>query len=185
MKSARSTRNAFTLIELMLVVAILGIALAMGYPSISRALHRAPLTQAVMDITEGCRKARAHAILQDNPTELRIYSDGRIEVVDAPADAAATLDAVAAPTGPTKPVIVTENDAEAKPASAFSAQLSESVAIELIAVNFVDFQGADVARVRFYPNGTSDEFTVILLCEGERRKITLEVVTALAEVDAL
>jgi prepilin-type N-terminal cleavage/methylation domain-containing protein len=184
MKSARSTRQAFTLIELMLVVAILGIALAMGYPSIANALHRQPLTQAIIDITDGCRKARAHAILTDTTCELRIYSDGRIEVADSPQDVVASLDAPAVAAS-AKPVIVTENDSSAKLSSPFSAKLSDDVAVELIAVNFADLQGSDVARVHFNPNGTSDEFTIILLCNGERRKITLEVVTALAEVSAL
>jgi prepilin-type N-terminal cleavage/methylation domain-containing protein len=188
MKSARSINGAFTLIELMLVVAILGIALTMGYPAISSALHRQPMTQAVMDITEGCRKARAHAILTDTTSEFRIYSDGRMEVADAPPDVAATLDS---PPGsnpaPAKPVIVTDNDLAAKPSSPFSGHLSDSVAIELIDVNFAEFKDQDVARVKFYPNGTSDEFTVILFSasNGERRKITLECVTALAEVSAL
>lgn len=185
MKSARSDIKAFTLIELMLVVAILGICLTMGYPAISSALHRAPLTQAVVDITDGCRKARAHAILQDHPAELRIWGDGRIEVVDAPTDVDTSLTSGASPSGP---VIAADDDTQPKAPSNFSAQLSDDVAVEFIAVNFMaaDMQGTDnLARVRFYPNGTSDEFTVILLCNGERRKITLECVTALAEVEAL
>ncbi len=43
------------------------------------------------------------------------------------------------------------------------------------------------ARVRFFPNGTSDEMTLIMHSGDQYRKITLEVTTGLAsvEVDAM
>jgi prepilin-type N-terminal cleavage/methylation domain-containing protein len=191
MKSARDNRSAFTLIELMMVVAIMGICLAFGIPAISNMVHRAPLTQAVVDVTEACRKARAIAILRDQPMEMLIYSDGRIQVSAAQTAAVADANAdgsVAPP--PAKNTVLAAAAAEANPpphpqSDGFSAQLSDTVAVELIDVNFVDYMGADVARVRFYPNGTSDEFTMVLKKDNERRKISLEVVTGLAQVEAL
>jgi prepilin-type N-terminal cleavage/methylation domain-containing protein len=184
--NASAKNRGFTLIEIMLVVAIMGVVLAMGYPALKEAIHRAPLNQAVKDTMEGCRLARARAILKGAPAELRIYAgDGRIEVVDAPPDASPGDDPLpTAEAAPTRAAIVVPDD-ENKPKGAFSAQLPESVAIEAIGVNFVDLQNADVARVRFYANGTSDEFTLVFLADGERRKITLEVVTALASVERL
>jgi hypothetical protein len=182
-----SPRAAFTLIELMMVVAIMMIAIVMSYPAISSALHRQPFTQAVMDMTEGCRKARAIAILQDRPMELDIYADGRLDV--APAQIGDYGDSPApAPPPPANSATAraaAEIEPKASATSGFSAQLPDTVGIEMLDVNFVDFMGSDVARVRFYPNGTSDEFTVILKHDGERRKITLEVVTGLAKVDVL
>jgi len=58
------------------------------------------------------------------------------------------------------------------------------VQIELLGVNFVELQTAEEARVRFFPNGTSDEFTIVLRSDkNEWRKISLETVTALADVE--
>jgi prepilin-type N-terminal cleavage/methylation domain-containing protein len=189
MKCARDNRSAFTLIELMMVVAIMGICLAFGIPAISNMVHRAPLTQAVMDVTEGCRKARAIAILRDQPMEMLIYSDGRIQVSAAQIAAVADANGSVAPP-PAKNTVMAAAAAEVNPpphpqSDGFSAQLADTVAVELIDVNFVDYMGADVARVRFYPNGTSDEFTMVLKKDNERRKISLEVVTGLARVEAL
>jgi hypothetical protein len=48
-----------------------------------------------------------------------------------------------------------------------------------------EFREDDYARVRFFPNGTCDELTLILLAEGgERREITLEVTTGLVNVES-
>jgi hypothetical protein len=73
-----------------------------------------------------------------------------------------------------------------KKSGAFSARLGDEIGIAMLDVNLVDFMPADQARVRFYPNGTSDEFTIVLQSEiGELRKITLEVTTAIPEVEIL
>jgi hypothetical protein len=46
-----------------------------------------------------------------------------------------------------------------------------------------DFRDDELARVRFFPNGTSDELTLILSSDhGEQRGIVLEVTTGLASV---
>jgi len=51
----------------------------------------------------------------------------------------------------------------------------------MLAVNFVEYKDAGEARVHFYPNGTCDDFTLILRSDqGEWRKISLEVATGLA-----
>jgi prepilin-type N-terminal cleavage/methylation domain-containing protein len=188
MKTVRHHRAGFTLIELMMVVAIMIIACAMAFPAISTALHRAPLTQAVMDMTEGCRKARALAILQDHPMELDIFSDGRLLVASAQLGAADNIEAAPPPQSHNSAIASASAEVEPpKPLAGggFSAQLPDTVAVELIDVNFVDYMGADLARVRFYPNGTCDEFTVVLKKDNERRKISLEVVTGLSQVDAM
>jgi len=52
-------------------------------------------------------------------------------------------------------------------------------------VNLKDQMEADEAHVRFYPNGTSDEFTIVLESKGEIRKISLECVTGLPAVQVI
>src|SRR5437016_7514558 len=56
--------NAFTLLELMIVVGIMGIVLSMGVPLVYRLRHEAPLRKGVKDVIEVCSYARALAILQ-------------------------------------------------------------------------------------------------------------------------
>ena len=66
----------------------------------------------------------------------------------------------------------------------YPAKLPEGVGIEAILANGLDATEAEVAEVRFYPNGTCDELSIVLLSENmERRNIWLEVVTALSTVE--
>src|ERR1051325_7209106 len=66
----------------------------------------------------------------------------------------------------------------------FAVKLSDKIIVEGMGINGEDYTEDEVGRVRFYPNGTSDEFSIVLLSDrGERRNITLEVVTGLADVE--
>ena len=168
----------FTLIEIMIVIGILGIVLAMGVPPFVRSLQKDSLHQAVSDIQKGCSEARARAILQGVPTELVIRADGQLTV----APAKETKDEQTA-TGaePTEPPA----DAGVPKASVFSAHLQEDVAIKLLYVNLKDQMEASESRVHFYPNGTSDEFTIILQTDRGIRKISLECVTGMATTEVI
>ncbi len=177
MQPEPSSRRGFTLIEIMLVVAIMGIALAIGLPAIGNAFHREAFVSAIKDVVEVCSNARAEAILQGKITELHIYpADGRFQVAGiGNAHTSAKDDPGSVDPGKVEPV-----------KHGFSAQLSDRVTIELLDVNFGEYKDEPEAVVRFYPNGTSDEFTLVLLGDnGERRKISLELVTALADVERI
>ena len=138
--SVRSGR-AYTLIEIMIVVAILGIVMAMGVPAIYRVFHKESLRKAVADIVDKCNLTRAQAIMRGERVEWRI--DPR------------TL-------------------------------LPEGIALEMLDVNFIEYKDQEEARVRFYPNGTSDELTVVLRSnQNEYRKISLECTTGLATVEVI
>jgi len=176
-------KRAFTMIEIMIVVAIMLIVLTMGAPAIYHIWHPESFQKGVKDVVEACSHARARAILNDVVAELRIHpEDGRMEVITLPPDEAATEGAVAAfSTDPNRPLEPPKPPAEIKP---FSARLSDRIRIEMLAVNFVEYKDAGEARVHFYPNGTCDDFTLILRSDqGEWRKISLEVATGLASVD--
>src|SRR5262245_36103943 len=58
----RRCLDAFTLIELMVVVAILAVVMTMAIPSIYQTLHKDSLRAAVSDVMEMCSHARAYAI---------------------------------------------------------------------------------------------------------------------------
>jgi prepilin-type N-terminal cleavage/methylation domain-containing protein len=178
-----SPRSAFTLVEIMIVVAILGIVLGMGIPSMFRAMKREGMRAAMNDVLEACQKARAAAILSGSLVELQILPQtGEFKVVagsTAP-PSANVLDALPAELARTAPA------PPAPTIPSFSIQLPSDVSIELLDVNFVELKDAEDVRVKFRPNGTSDEMTVVLRSRREEwRKISLEVTTALAEMEAI
>jgi hypothetical protein len=51
------------------------------------------------------------------------------------------------------------------------------VAIQLVDVNFISRMEEPEARVRFFPNGTCDEFTVVYNCKGKQRTAMADIVT--------
>src|SRR5437588_11642660 len=70
----------FTLIEIMIVVGIMGIILTMSVPLVYKVWHRAPMAQALHDVTEVCSNARREAILHGHQVDLVFHGDGRYEV---------------------------------------------------------------------------------------------------------
>ncbi|EEF57198.1 pilus assembly FimT family protein [Pedosphaera parvula] len=189
MKPAYPRNRAFTLIEIMLVVAIIGIALAMGMPAIYRKANPEPMTQAVQDVLEVCTQARARAILNGVAMELRIYPHtGRFEVVQAPEDAdLLNANGTNAPAVGQSVRAESNSSVAGSPASPnhspLTAQLSERVVIEMCDINFGEYKDEEMARVRFHPNGICDQLTLVLRSDNnEFKKIALEEVTGLAEV---
>jgi hypothetical protein len=66
-----------------------------------------------------------------------------------------------------------------------SAQFDTGVSVEGLGINLKDFTDMEVAPVRFFPNGTCDEMTLVLVCGGQREMISLELTTALASVRSM
>src|SRR6188768_3288768 len=77
MRTARHTRG-FTLIEIMIVIAIMAIVMTIGVPSIYRAMRRDDLARAMNDTVEGCKTARDRAILQGVPYEFVVSEGGQL-----------------------------------------------------------------------------------------------------------
>jgi prepilin-type N-terminal cleavage/methylation domain-containing protein len=144
----KSPRAAFTLIEIMIVVGIIGLIAAMGVPSILQSLQKEGMRKAVSDLVDVCNDARSHAILSGQTCD------------------------------------VTFHPAEKKFESSGgkSATLPDGVDFAMLDINLMDFSQSDVSRVRFFPNGTCDEMTVVLHSADDWRKITLEFSTSIATV---
>jgi prepilin-type N-terminal cleavage/methylation domain-containing protein len=70
MKTRPHCAAAFTLIEIMMVVAILGLTLAMGIPSFVRSIKREGMGKVERDLVEACGDARRAAILNNQTTDL-------------------------------------------------------------------------------------------------------------------
>jgi prepilin-type N-terminal cleavage/methylation domain-containing protein len=165
--SSRVTRHfAFTLIELMMVVAIIGLMMATGVPAILSVTREAPMRKAVNDVMEICSHARAQAILQGQT--MTVVFHPRLRQVALSGSTGAS-----APSAPATRV---------GKAAVNAAEFDPSVVIEGLGINNFDYTESDEARVRFFANGTSDEMTLVLSSGGEYRKITLDVTTALASV---
>ncbi|HYG24703.1 MAG TPA: type II secretion system protein [Verrucomicrobiae bacterium] len=145
--------KAFTLIEIMVVVAIIGMIMAAGVPTFYNALRKEGFRKTVSDIQEVCESARRQAILQSRMTEVVFHpQEGTCHVVGGGTSRSARI---------------------------------EAARIEMLDINLREYRDAEVARVRFYPNGTSDELTLILQSdEHQWRKISVELTTAMVSVDS-
>jgi prepilin-type N-terminal cleavage/methylation domain-containing protein len=165
----RSAGVAFTMIELMIVIGIMGLVAAIGVPIVYKVTHKDPFYAAIADIVEVCSNARAQAILKNKMTE----------VVFHPGTGLVQLQGASGSSGFPK-----RASAAGLPVSGTSAQISlHHVQIEMLDINLTEYRDQEIARVRFYPNSTSDEMTLILRsAKGEQRGITLEVTTGLASV---
>ena len=155
--SSRFAQRAFTLIEIMIVVAILGLVAAMGLPSILKVLQKEGMRKAISDVTDVCASARAKAIFSGQP----------VAVVFQPGEKAFSCEGGGAGRGSLY---------------VHSSKLPDDVEIAMLDINQQDFGASAWARVRFFPNGTSDELTLVLHDRTDWRKITLEFSTALTHV---
>ncbi len=190
MKARRSTPaqdGGFTLVEIMVVIGILTMILALGAPSFVRIIKKEPLRQAASDLVEGLSHARAQAILQGVTTEFVLNAhDGSMRVQLAPDPSRATTNAAPEPGEPgltlpeTKPI---PPSGSALPP--FSARLHPDVAVSLLYLNLRDAMEAEQVRVRFHPNGTSDDFTIIVESRAGMRKVFLDPITGLADMEVI
>lgn len=161
----------------MIVIAIIMVITTAGIPMVWKALTKDPLAKAVNDVLEGCKTARDRAILQNRPFDfvIRNREENKAEMN---VEASVIKDNSGGAPAPA-PAKVTMGEPGSLVGS-FPRSLGEDVAIELLAVNFIDHMDTSEARARFYPNGTSDEFTVTFNRRGIRRTITVDIITGRA-----
>lgn len=170
---------AFTLVEMLMVVAIIGIIAAVGLPPIVTSLRKGPIRQAMSDLVEGCRHARMAAIMSGAPADLVIRAESGVLSV---APARGGLGSSGGPGADGRP----SGRTSVSIALAFKGQIPETVAFRELSVNRRDMMEFDEARVRFYPNGTCDEFRASILSElGEERTIWLEISTGRENVEVI
>jgi prepilin-type N-terminal cleavage/methylation domain-containing protein len=143
--------RAFTLIEIMIVVAIIGLMAAISAPVLLAMLQRDGMRKAVYDVTKLFGDVRAYAILNGQTTDVSFHpADNRLDS-----------------------------------SIGKSVSLPEGIAMEGIGINLMDFSQTEISRVRFFPNGTCDEMTLVLHSGADWEKITLDFATALAKAEPL
>jgi Tfp pilus assembly protein FimT len=164
-------------VEIMIVIAVVAIVFAIGAPSFARVLQKGPMRQAVSDVVEALGQARAQAILRGVPVEFVLDGEGTMRVV--PANDRGSLVRTA------QPDVEAGEVSDKNTGSSFTAVLGEDIAVTLLEVNFRTQMEATEARVRFHSNGTSDDFTIVLESGLEMRRIWLDPITALADLETL
>ena len=152
--------RGFTLIEIMVVVAIMGLIMAMGVPSLLASLKKEGMRKAISDIQDVCAQARGQAIMQNRIVAVTFH--------------------------PLDRSFSTDGGGAGASGKVTSSALPQGVFFAMLDINLMDFGASDVAWVRFFPDGTSDEMTVVLHAKDQWRKITLEYSTGipmLSDVD--
>jgi hypothetical protein len=165
----------------MVVVGIMGLIMMIAIPGIYRTLHPDPLQKAVDDVREACKAARELAVMRTSSTVLAIDLKSKSFSVQGSSAPAPTSDLGAHAYGDADAPIV-------RPAEALGGgktyQLSDNITIEGLGINGLDWTEDEHAEVRFYPKGTSDEFSIVLLSDkNERRNIWLDAVTGYPEFE--
>ena len=181
--AANQRARAFTLIELMIVIAIMAVVMSLSIPTFYRSLEKDTLRRSTQKILDVFSDARTQAIVTGQACDLiirpleRTFSSAVVQETEdeLPEEERLLTQAEQAIQRKKERAAPAGGDTE----KGAQADLPEGINIAFIGVNFVpDLQNAEQVSVRFYPNGTSDEFTMLIRSDqNEWRKFTMDVAT--------
>jgi type II secretion system protein H len=176
-------RAAFTLIEIMVVCAIIGIVMTMAIPSIYRQLHPESMQKAVNDIIEACEDARSHAVLKGTTMKLVLRpGDRTFQVVQG--SGTTSRERLESKSVAGEEWRMEERPVASTGSTLSSFKLADSIRIDGIGLNRKDYTEDELVEVNFYENGTCDEFHIVIGGpDGDVRMIILEVSTAVPDIE--
>jgi type II secretion system protein H len=154
--------RGFTLIEIMIVVAIMGLIAAMGVPSIVKALQKEGMRKAVSDVQDVCFSARERAIVENQKVAVVFYPRERRFGVEGAG-----------------------GNVNVHSGKTTIATLPDGVDFGMLDIYRQDYVQSDWAKIFFNSDGTCDEAVIVLLSKGRAQKITLEYATGMAVVSAM
>lgn len=181
--------SAFTLIELMVVMGLMMIIVAIGVPKMVQG-NRTPLGESLNAVMEACAAARRQAILSGGTSRVTIRGaeEGAGFIISAGSGGGKSSTRKDENINSDMAGFLHETPRPApKPSvgAGFSGRIHDEVAIHFISVNFSDPMDEDQVEIKFYSNGTSDEFTIGMRHEfGDAllRFVQLDSVTGLAYI---
>jgi len=161
---------AFTLIEIMIVVGLIGLICTTAIPSIYQLSKKQGMRRAIGDLRDVCANARMQAIFSGQDVNVVFYPQQRRFFISGGGGAAP--DPV---TGETKSPPATQ-----LPGTELTGIIPEDITLEMLDVNQSEYKDDESTWVRFFPNGTCDELTVVYASDkNERRWLVLEPATGL------
>lgn len=168
LKSRGRKRNAlragFTLVEILIVAGVIALICTLAIPSIYQLAKKTGLRRAISDLRDVCANARAQAI----------FTGSEVTVVFYPLERRFGI------SGSSTPATGKSGAFEEAPGTTTTGIIPEDITIEMLDVNQSEYKDSPWTRVRFYPNGTSDELTIVYRTDdNEFRKLVLEPTTAL------
>jgi len=157
-----TAHRAFTLMEIMIVVAIIGLMAAMGAPALNKMLQKEGMRKALSDIQDVCFSAREQAIVGNKTTAVVFYPRERLFEVDGGG-----------------------GGFNAHSGKVLSATLPEGVELGMLDIFRRDYVQSDWARIFFNSDGTCDEAVIVLISRGQAEKITLEFATGMPRISSV
>lgn len=179
-------RGGFTLIELMIVIAIMAVVMTLSIPTFYRSLEKDTIRRATQDILDRCADARAQAIISGRPCDLVIRPQDRTLTAHLAPDTLKSEEELLLEQAE-QAIVAAQGTGDGNAGAENQAGLPENISIMFLGVNFVpDLENAEAVPVRFYPNGTGDEFTMVIRSDrDEWRKFTMEVATGIVKWEVL
>ncbi|MDZ4198372.1 MAG: prepilin-type N-terminal cleavage/methylation domain-containing protein [Kiritimatiellia bacterium] len=175
-----ASRSAFTLIEMLLVVAILLMTVLVAAPTLARSFRGARLKSSVRSLVMAHRQARALAALRQEQFALILDSvRGRMELVAVRGGPSFQIEGFEESGG------ASESDAGSTPRveTEWVRRLADQIRIAKCVVDGVDQEHEGLFWIRYYPGGGSDGFEVTLADEQDRSaRIRTDSITGKIEV---
>ena len=164
-------KRAFTLVEIMVVMAIIAIMIGISVPAFYSFLKKAPLERAIADVEGLCRQARAEAIVNQRPMDvvLNDFDD--------------TVALIIAPRVVVKPDDVTGVETRTTEEAREIDRVDLGADLQIIEPELEE-TSVDVI-IRIYPNGTAEPLELLVWSSEGAYRLTLDPVTGNTKVKSV